>query len=151
MRRSLITTLVAAAALTTAACETTGYDGGRYGGGPTRYAGPSGSGCYAGERRADCRERLRYEQQTQQRYVWRGDHYERQGQDQNAAGAAVAAGVIGFILGAAIAGSNRDRDTYDAHKNDRDWHNRCAGAHPGYDPRTGTYAGPDGMRRYCTG
>lgn len=148
MRQSLIVTLVAAAALTAAACETGPYGGGPYGGGPGPYAGPpGGGGCYAGERRDDCRERLRYEQQTQHRYVWRGDHYE----DQNAAGAAIAGGIIGFILGAAIAGSSHDRDTYVAHRNDREWHNRCAVAHPGYDRNTGTYAGPDGLRRYCTG
>lgn len=140
MHKSVITTLVAIAALSSAACET-----GPYGGRGPRADSYRG-GCYAGERRDDCSERLRYEQQSHHRYVWRGDHYE----DQDAAGAAVAGGIIGFILGTAIAGSNNDRDYYNAHKNDRDWHNRCASAYQGYDSRTGTYVGPDGYRRYCT-
>jgi hypothetical protein len=141
MRKSLTTVVVTIAALTSAACATGPYDGGR---GYSR--APSGGGCYAGERRDDCSERLRYEQQSHHSYVWRGDHYE----DQDAAGAAVAGGIIGFILGTAIAGSSSDRDYYNAHKNDRDWHNRCASAYQGYDSRTGTYVGPDGYRRYCT-
>lgn len=142
MHKSLTTTMVAIAALSSAACAT-----GPYGG---SYAGPnqnySRDGCYAGERRDDCSERLRYEQQSNHHYVWRNDHYE----SQDAAGAAVAGGIIGFILGTAIAGSNSDRDYYNAHKNDRDWHNRCASAYQGFDSRTGTYVGPDGYRRYCT-
>jgi hypothetical protein len=142
MHKSLTTVLVAITALTSAACATGPYDNGR---GYSR--APSGGGCYAGERRDDCSERLRYEQQSHRSYVWRGDHYE----DQNAAGAAVAGGIIGFILGTAIAGSNRDRDAYNAHKNDRDWHARCASAHRGYDSRSGTYPGSDGYRRYCNG
>lgn len=144
MYKSVITTVVAIAALSTAACETGSY-GGSYGG-PSQRADYSRGGCYAGERRDDCSERLRYEQRNNRHYVWRNDHYE----SQDAAGAAVAGGIIGFILGTAIAGSNSDRDYYNAHKNDRDWHNRCASAYQGYDPRTGTYVGPDGFRRYCT-
>jgi hypothetical protein len=142
MHKSLTTVAVAVVALTSAACATGPYDNGR---GYSRAS--AGGGCYAGERRDDCSERLRYEQQSHHRYVWRGDHYE----DQDQAGAAIAGGVIGFILGAAIAGSNSDRDAYNAHKNDRDWHDRCARAHSGYDSRTGTYVGPDGYRRYCNG
>lgn len=144
MRKSVLTTLVAIAALSTAACETGSY-GGSYGG-PSQRADSSRGGCYVGERRDDCNERLRYEQQSNHRYVWRNDHYE----SQDAAGAAVAGGIIGFILGTAIAGSNSDRDYYNAHKNDRDWHSRCASAYQGFDSRTGTYVGTDGLRRYCT-
>jgi hypothetical protein len=141
MRKILISTLLTIATLSSAACATGPYDGGR------GYASNSyGGTCYSGERRDDCRERLSYEQQSHRRYVWRGDHYE----DQDAAGAAVAGGIIGFILGTAIAGSNDDRDYYNAHRNDRDWRDRCARSHPGFDERTGTYLGPDGFRRYCT-
>lgn len=140
MRRSLTTTLLAIAALSSAGCATGSYEGRR------DHVSDRRAGCYNGERRDDCRERLRYEQQSHHRYVWRGDHYE----DQDQTDAAVAGGIIGFILGAAIAGSNSDRDYYNAHRNDRDWRQRCANSHPGFDPNTGTYVGPDGLRRYCT-
>ncbi len=108
--------------------------------------GAQNRGCYAGERRDDCSERLRYESQSHRRYVWRNDHYE----SDDAAGAAVAGGIIGFIMGAAIAGSNSDRDYYNAHRNDRDWRNRCSASYSGFDYRTGTYPGQDGYRHYCT-
>jgi len=140
MRKSLITTLLAVATLSSAGCATGPYDG------RDHRADRYGGGCFSGERRGDCRERLRYEQQSQHRYVWRGDHYE----DQDQAGAAITGGIIGFILGAAIAGSTSDRDYYNAHRNDRDWRDRCARSHPGFDERTGTYVGQDGFRRYCT-
>ena len=140
MLKSLMTAALAAATLSTAACATGPYDGGRdYSGGPR-------GGCYPGERRDDCRERLSYERQSNHRYVWRDDHYEA----QDATGAAIAGGIIGFILGTAIAGSNSDRDYYNAHRNDREWRNRCHAAHPGFDERTGTYLGQDGYRHYCT-
>ena len=141
MHKRLMTAALAAATLSTTACATGPYDGGReYSGGQYR------GGCYAGERRDDCRERLRYERQTNHRYVWRDDHYE----SQDSTGAAIAGGIIGFILGAAIAGSNSDRDYYNTHRNDRDWRSRCHAAHPGFDERTGTYLGQDGYRHYCT-
>jgi len=146
MTRHLITVALAACTMSAAGCATDTY-GDRYG---DRYSDSRYSGrCYPGERRNDCRERLRYEQQTNQRYVWRDGRYERE-DSSNVAGAAVAAGIIGFILGAAIAGSDDDRKYYDRHRNDRDWQRRCAAAHPGFDARTGTYLGPDGLRRYCT-
>lgn len=142
MREILITTVLTIATLSTSACAT-----GPYGGGPGDTSGNGRpGGCFSGERRDDCRERQSYERQSKHHYVWRGDHYE----DQDAAGAAIAGGIIGFILGTAIAGSNDDRDYYNAHRNDRDWRDRCAKSYPGFDPRTGTYAGPDGFRRYCT-
>lgn len=141
MRKILISTLLTVATLSSAGCATGPYDGER---GYT--ADRSRGTCFSGEGRDDCRERLRYEQQSHHRYVWRGDHYE----DQDATGAAVAGGIIGFILGTAIAGSNDDRDYYNAHRNDRDWRDQCARSHPGFDARTGTYVGPDGFRRYCT-
>ncbi len=140
MKKHLVTAVVAVATLSTAACATGPYDG-RH-----ESYGAQGGGCYAGERRGDCSERLRYESQSHRRYVWRNDHYE----SDDAAGAAVAGGIIGFIMGAAIAGSNSDRDYYNAHRNDRDWRDRCNASHPGFDSSTGTYAGPDGYRHYCT-
>lgn len=141
MTKNLMTVAVAVATLSSAGCATDTYDNRR------PYVGsPYSSSCYPGERRDDCRERLRYERQTNQRYIYRDGRYER----EDAAGAAIAGGIIGFILGAAIAGSENDRDYYNAHRNDRNWRSRCAAAHPGFDARTGTYIGPDGYRRYCT-
>jgi hypothetical protein len=139
--KKIVAAILTVATLSTSACATGPYDQG----GP-RYQGQARSGCFVGERRDDCRERLRVEQQSNRRYVWRNDHYE----SQDATDAAIAGGIIGFILGAAIAGSNSDRDYYDAHKNNRDWRSRCSASYPNFDARTGTYAGPDGYRRYCT-
>ena len=142
MRKTLTTILVAVVGLSSAACANGPYYGERshY---DTQYSGR----CYAGERGDDCRERLRVEQQSRHRYVWRNDHYEEQ---DATTGAAIAGGIIGFALGAAIAGSNSDRDHYYSHRDDRDWQNRCRATFPDFDPRTGTYVGPDGYRHYCT-
>ena len=141
MPKRLITTVLAVATLSCGACASGPY----YGEG-THYDAQYRGGCYAGERGDDCRERLRLEQQSHNRYVWRNDHYE----EQDATGAAIAGGIIGFALGAAIAGSNSDRDHYNSHRNDRDWQSRCRASYPNFDPRTGTYAGQDGYRHYCT-
>jgi hypothetical protein len=103
-----------------------------------------GRGCFAGERSADCRERMRVEQRSHHHYVWRNGRYEDQ------SGAAIAGGILGFILGAAIVGSSSDRDYYNHHRNDRGWRTRCRSAYSNFDYRTGTYVGPDGYRRYCT-
>lgn len=100
--------------------------------------------CYRGERSYDCRERLRVQQQSHRRYVYRNGRYEDQ------SGAAVAGAILGFVLGAAIAGSTSDRDYYQHHRNDRGWRNRCQSAYSGFDYRTGTYLGRDGYRHYCT-
>ncbi len=104
------------------------------------------AGCYPGERARDCRERLRAERRSHRRYVYRDGRYEA----QDSANAAIVGGILGFILGAAVAGSERDRDYYYAHRNDRGWRARCRAAHRGFDYRTGTYLGRDGYRYYCT-
>lgn len=142
MRKALTALLVAVVGSSAAACGGESYYGER----PDYDAGYGGR-CYAGERGDDCRERLRVEQQNHHRYVWRNDHYEEQ---DAAPGAALAGGIIGFALGAAIAGSNSDRDHYYSHRNDRDWQSRCRATYPGFDGRTGTYIGQDGYRHYCT-
>lgn len=111
-----------------------------------RYENRGGAGCFPRERASDCRERLRVQQRSHHRYVWRNGRYE----DQDAGNAAVVGGILGFILGAAIAGSNNDRDYYYAHRNDRGWRARCRSAYRGFDYRTGTYLGRDGYRHYCT-
>ena len=105
---------------------------------------PQYQGCYRGESGADCRARLQVEQRTHRRYVYRNGRYE------DTSGAAIAGAILGFVLGAAIAGSQQDRDYYYRHRNDRDWRSRCQSAYPNFDYRTGTYAGNDGYRHYCT-
>ncbi|HEX5378300.1 MAG TPA: hypothetical protein VFW47_06980 [Phenylobacterium sp.] len=144
MHNKLISAVLAVVTISSVGCAN-GYSD--YSRSNQPYANEYRSGCYPGERRDDCRERRRYEQQHQRRYVWRNDQY--QYEERDATGSAIAGGIIGFILGAAIAGSKSDRDYYDAHRNDPNWRNQCAAQHPGFDPRTGTYLGPDGMRRYC--
>ena len=102
------------------------------------------AGCYRGERSADCRERIAVEQRSHRHYVYRNGRY------QDSSGAAVAASIFGFILGAAIVGSQHDHDYYNRHRNDRGWQQRCRSSYRDFDPRTGTYGGNDGYRHYCT-
>ena len=102
-------------------------------------------GCYPGERAGDCRERSRWEHGGHHgHWVWRDGRYVN-----DDAGAAVAGSVLGFALGAAIAGSNDDYSYYQSHRGDRGWRDRCRGEYPGFDWRSGTYLGPDGYRHYC--
>ncbi|HWA60072.1 MAG TPA: hypothetical protein VG939_01795 [Caulobacteraceae bacterium] len=101
-------------------------------------------GCFAGERPYDCRERMRWEHRHHHHYVWRDGRYV----DEDA-GAAIAGSVLGFALGAAIAGDRGDYDYYMAHRYDRGWRRRCS-AMPGFDWRSGTFIGRDGYRHYCT-
>ena len=142
MKTKLVSAIVmmAVAVSPLAAVAQPGYRDGR------RFETRQASGCFRGERTRDCRERLRVERRSNQRYIWRNGRYERR--DSN--NAAVAGAILGFILGAAIAGSDRDRDYYYTHRNDRRWRARCRAAHRGFDYRTGTYLGRDGYRHYCT-
>ena len=102
------------------------------------------SRCFPGERSADCRERGRAEQRSHKGYVYRNGHYE------DNSGAVVAGSILGFVLGAAIAGSQQDHEYYNSHRNDRGWRSRCRSAYSDFDYRTGTYNGSDGYRHYCT-
>ena len=102
-------------------------------------------GCYRGESRSACRDRLRWEQRTHRRLVWRDGRYYH---DNNDAGAAIVGGILGFALGAAIAGSQQDHDYYVRHRYDRSWRRRCSSL-PSFDWRSGTYMGRDGYRHYC--
>jgi hypothetical protein len=64
-------------------------------------------------------------------------------------GAAVAAGFLGFVLGAAIAGSQTDRTYANQRMSDRNWINSCSQRYRSFDPNSGTYLGYDGYRHYC--
>jgi hypothetical protein len=109
----------------------------------SRRDGQNSRGCYNGERYNDCSQRRSYERSSHRRYVWRDGRYE----DQDTVGAGA---FLGFILGAAIAGTSSDREYYNSHRNDRGWRNRCRAAYPNFDRRNGTYLGQDGYRHYCT-
>ena len=99
--------------------------------------------CYRGERAADCRTRLQVERRSHRHYVYRNGRYE------DNSGAAIVGTIFGFVLGAAIAGSQDDRDYYNDHRHDRTWQNQCRTTYRGFDARSGTYAGDDGYRHYC--
>ncbi|MDP3748818.1 MAG: BA14K family protein [Phenylobacterium sp.] len=102
--------------------------------------------CFAGERPSDCRERVRWERRYRDRYEWRDGRYHPHGDDP---GAALAATILGFALGAAIRGSQDDYDYYVAHRDDRYWRERCRTRYRSFDLRTGTYIETTGYRRYC--
>lgn len=121
-------------------------------------------GCYRGERAYDCRERLRYEQQYNRsyrydngRYYYDNNQYNNgysnrnyyRNDSGNQAGAAIIGGIIGFALGAAIAGNDDDRRYYNSNRANRRYHSWCRSRYRSYDYNTGTYLGSDGYRRYC--
>jgi hypothetical protein len=140
MTRKLITATITLALLAASAAGAQPYSSGR-----GHDDGRGSNGCFGGERSNDCRQRLQLERRSQHHYVYRDGHYEA----QDNSGATVAAGILGFILGAAIAGSSQDRDYYTAHKSDNGWQTRCRAAYRTFDLRTGTYSGTDGYRHYC--
>lgn len=105
-------------------------------------------GCYAGERPGDCRERQHWERRYDRHYEWRdGRYYERRRNDDT--GALIAGAILGFVLGAAITGSQNDYDHYYARRDDRDWRARCQARYRSFDWNSGTYLSRDGYRRYC--
>lgn len=63
-------------------------------------------------------------------------------------GAAIAAGIIGLGVGAAIASQPRYYDEGPAYR-DPDYDAYCFSKYKSYDPRTGTYLGYDGYRHPC--
>ena len=80
----------------------------------------------------------RYRQDYVRRHDSRDDHDD-----------AVIAGLLGFALGAAIAGSRQDKDRVESRRDDREWIAACARRYRSFDPASGTYLGRDGLRHYC--
>jgi len=99
--------------------------------------------CYPGERRRDCRERIRWERRHGGYYQWRNGRYYRRDNDS------AAAAILGFVLGAAILGSQDDYDYYYRHRYDRRYLEGCRVRYRSFDPATGTYVTTSGYRRYC--
>ena len=62
---------------------------------------------------------------------------------------AIAAGFLGFVLGAAIAGNSNDRSYANNRHNNRSWNNACSRRYRSFDRNSGTYLGYDGYRHYC--
>jgi len=145
MNKMLIAAVLAASTLASTIADAQPFQGGGRPGG-RNVAAQGRGGCYPGEPARDCRERLRVQQRSNRQYVYRNGRYE----PEDSTGAAVAGGILGFILGAAIAGSSSDRDYYNSHRNDRHWRSRCRRSYGSFDYRTGTYMGRDGYRHYCT-
>jgi hypothetical protein len=73
------------------------------------------------------------------------DYNNRNGNDT------AAAAIIGFALGAAILGNQNDARQSYGYAQDRNHQRSCATRYRGYDPRSNTYLGRDGYRRYCMG
>lgn len=93
---------------------------------------------------------------------WDGDRHHRRHRDNDDDGAAIAAGVIGLILGAAIASSAQPSapvyqprysgggyDGYDRYDGDSSYDRACAAKYWSYDPSSGTYLAANGYRYQC--
>ena len=64
-------------------------------------------------------------------------------------GTAIAAGVVGLALGAAIAGSANQRAYARSQRGGSAWIENCSRRYRSFDPASGTYMGFDGNRHYC--
>jgi hypothetical protein len=62
---------------------------------------------------------------------------------------AVITGMLGFALGAAIAGSQDDQRYARGQMSNRRWMNYCSRRYRSFDRRSGTYLANDGLRYYC--
>ena len=74
-------------------------------------------------------------------------NYNRRHHHDDDTGAALAAGIIGFALGAAIVGSQQQAER--ARSADRALDDACARRYRSYDRHSRTYLGSDGLRHYC--
>lgn len=87
----------------------------------------------------------RYRQQYEQRHPNQRRDWNRK--DDNSG--ALVAGILGFVLGAAIAGSQQDQERAHTKLSDREWVTSCARKYRSFDANSGTYLGNDGLRHYC--
>ena len=85
----------------------------------------------------------------QRQWDYRQDYVRRHRDRRDDHSDAIIAGLLGFALGAAIAGSQQDKERVQPRLSDPDWIAYCARKYRSFDPRSGTYLGVDGLRRYC--
>jgi hypothetical protein len=78
---------------------------------------------------------------------WRRDRYRHYRHDNSNA---LAAGIIGFALGAAILGSQNDASRAYSYRSDRAHIDRCRARYRSFDAASNTFLGNDGYRHYCT-
>ncbi|RRN64300.1 BA14K family protein [Caulobacter sp. 602-1] len=86
---------------------------------------------------------------SQRQWDYRQDYLRRHGDRRDDHDEAIIAGLLGFALGAAIAGSQQEKERVKPRLSDPDWIAYCARKYRSFDPRSGTYLGYDGLRRYC--
>ena len=90
-----------------------------------------------------------WQRHSDERDQWNNDYDSRYGRHHHHHddSSALAAGIIGFALGAAIVGSQQDSER--ARRADRSWEVNCSRRHRSFDRDSGTFLGSDGMRHYC--
>ena len=89
--------------------------------------------------------------EAQREREWRRNNYNRYRRGNNNNGDALAAGIIGFALGAAILGSQNDASRAYGYRSDRQHIASCRARYRSYDAGSNTFLGNDGYRRYCVG
>ena len=99
----------------------------------------------SGEWRRHDSERDEWARSYRGRDDYRDNYRRRHHHDDDSS--AIAAGIIGFALGAAIVGSQQDAAR--ARRADRNWEASCSRRYRSYDRESRTYLGSDRMRHYC--
>lgn len=86
--------------------------------------------------------------QGRQREFQRNSRYRNYG-NRNNGGDALAAGIVGFALGAAILGSQNDSGRAYGYSQDSGHIATCRTRYRSYDAGSNSYLGNDGYRHYC--
>ena len=107
---------------------------------------PSG---HAYERQARRWDGQRPQGWTRQRWQGRQNYVRNHPDRRDDHSDAIITGMLGFALGAAIAGSQNDQTYARSRMGDRDWVNYCSRRYRSFDRRSGTYLAYDGLRYYC--